>query len=274
MLHGSLLTWTERSDRLPVAVRVGVVGVALGVVTVVDWATGPDLLMTFPYSLCVMAAAWFVSRTWGLGLALVAAVTGLVVRIASERQESWTVLGANTVLRSSSFLLFALLTASVRRGVDDLVTTARLDPMTGILSRQGFLDALAASRRRVERSAAPLGVVYFDLDGLKRVNDQYGHAAGDQLIQRFVDRAARHLRSTDAFGRLGGDEFAIVLERAEPEVIDAVVERVLDDPGLPDVSCGVAVFAGEYPSPAQMLAGADRRMYRDKQVRRGLAPPS
>ncbi len=271
-MHGTLMTWTERIDRIRIPIRVAFAITALAVVMLIDQATGPDLVLTFTYSMCVMAAAWFISREWGLGAAAVAAVGGFAVDAAAERDEGWQVLIANHLLRSVSFVLFALLVASVRRSVADLVDSTRIDQMTGALNRRGFHDELAAARRRALRHGAPIGVVYLDLDGLKQVNDVEGHAAGDALIRRFVDRVSRHLRGTDAFGRLGGDEFAIVLERADPAVIDAVVTRILDDPGLPSASCGVQVFAGDYPSPARMLAGADRRMYRDKQARRGIPP--
>ncbi len=269
-----MLRWTARLEHIPTRVRIGVIVVLLSVVALVDELTGPDLSLALLYSLCVMAAAWFVSRTGGLLTVVAATAVGLLVRIASERQESWPVLTANTTLRAVSLTLFALLTAGMRSSIDELVRDVGTDAMTGAMSRQGFLDALAAARRRAERDRTPIGVAYFDLDGLKAVNDVRGHAAGDALIRHFVERVSMHLRSTDAFGRLGGDEFAIALERASQDVIGAVVQRVLDDPGLPDASCGVAVFEGNYPSPAKMLAGADRRMYKDKQFRRGGLPPA
>lgn len=271
-MQGTLLNWTERIDRMPIAVRVAFAVTALGTVTLIDRATGPDLVLTFTYALCVMAAAWFISREWGLVAAAAATVGGLAVDITSERDEDWLVLIANHTLRAVSYVLFALLVSSVRRSIADLVDTTRIDQMTGILNRQGFHDELAAARRRALRHGAPIGVVYLDLDGLKRVNDVEGHAAGDALIRRFVGRVERHLRNTDAFGRLGGDEFAIELERADAAVIDAVVGRILDDPGLPSASCGVQVFEGDYPSPNAMLAGADRQMYHDKRSRRGIEP--
>ncbi len=257
---------------MPVPLRVVAAMIALAVVAQIDVTTGPDLVLTFGYSVCVMAAAWFISRRWGLATAAVAWIAGLVVA-ASERDDEWHVLLGNHALRAGSLVFFALLVASVRRSIADLVDTTRLDEMTGVLNRSGFLDELGDARRRALRHGAPIGVVYLDLDGLKQVNDVEGHAAGDALILRFVERVSRHLRSTDAFGRLGGDEFAIVLERADPAVIDMVVGRILADPGLPSASCGVQVFEGTYPSPSRMVAGADRRMYADKRTRRSVRPP-
>jgi diguanylate cyclase (GGDEF)-like protein len=268
MRHGALLTWTERIERSSVAFRLAVIAISLAVVVLLDHASGPELTLTFPYALCTMAAAWFVSRESALAVAGVAAVASLVVRLLGERDEGWAVLLLNTALGGFSLALFAVLTSAVRRSVADLVDTARLDEMTGILSRRGLLHELREARRRAQRRSAPLGVLYLDLDGLKEVNDRDGHAAGDALLGRFVDGVSQHLRSTDVFGRLGGDEFAIVLERVDPLVIDGVVARILGDPEVPDASCGVRVFDGDYPPPAEMLARADRRMYDDKRRRR------
>lgn len=268
-MNGPLLTWTERITRLPIQLRVSGVVSALALVTFVDRATGPEVSLGFMYSICAMAAAWFISKRWGVIAAAMATVAALGVNVLVERDERWLVLVLNNALRGMSFVLFALLTSVVRSSLIVLVDTTRLDDMTAILSRRGFLDELAAARRRAIQRQTPLGVVYLDLDGLKTVNDTEGHAAGDALIRKFVQGVCGHLRATDTFGRLGGDEFAIVLERADPLVIDGVVGRIVNDPEVPHVSCGVRVFTdGQYPSPNEMLARADRRMYEDKQRRR------
>jgi diguanylate cyclase (GGDEF)-like protein len=273
-MNGTLLSWTERITRLPVAIRVAGVLLALVTVIVIDLITGPDLTLNFLNSMCVIAASWFISRRWGLITAGLASLAALLVNVVYEFEFRWPIVLANNALRSVSFVFFAVLTAAVRRNVIDLIDTTRIDEMTGVLSRRGFLDELAAARRRAAQRTAPLGVVYLDLDGLKSVNDSEGHAAGDALIKQFVDGVARHLRSTDVFGRLGGDEFAIVLERADPLVIDGVVGRIVSDSRVPQVSTGVRVFEGPYPSPTEMLARADRRMYQDKQRRRSEGSPS
>jgi GGDEF domain-containing protein len=267
MMQGTLLAWTERVERASTRLRQSVVLSVFSVVVLIDVMTGPDLAIAFPYALCVIAAGWFVSRESALALAAAGAVAAFLVRAIGEHDEGWWVLLANSALGALSLALFAFLTVAVRRSVADLVDTARLDEMTGVLSRRGLLHELREARRRAQHRGAPLGVLYLDLDGLKEVNDREGHAAGDALIARFVSGVGRHLRSTDVFGRLGGDEFAIVLERVDPLVIDGVVGRILGDPEVPEASCGVRVFDGDYPTPEEMLARADRRMYQDKRRR-------
>jgi diguanylate cyclase (GGDEF)-like protein len=266
-MNGALIVLMERLDRIPkVAHLVGAV-VMVGLVVLVDLASGPDVVLAAVYAVAVIAATWAIGWRAGVAIAVVAAVAGFVVGVA-ERDEAWPVLIVNHALRLVSFVVVAALVVAARSSVSKLVVSARVDPMTGALNKQGFLDELARVRQRAMRGGEPVAVVYFDLDGLKIVNDRDGHAAGDALIRRFADRVGRHLRASDPFGRLGGDEFAVVLERADADTIDIVVGRILDDPGLPSASCGVQVFQGSYPSPAAMIAGADRRMYEEKRGRR------
>jgi diguanylate cyclase (GGDEF)-like protein len=266
-MNDVLLILTERIERLSPIVRVLAAVASLATVAALDLRTGPDLSVVFLYALCAVGAAWTISSRAGTVVAVVAALAGFGVDAVLEFDETWSVLVVNHVLRTGSFLLLASLTAAARSSMDELMVSSRVDAMTGALNQHGFLTELARVRRGAERHRGPLAVVYFDLDGLKVVNDRDGHAAGDALIRRFADRVQRHLRTSDPFGRLGGDEFALVLERADQQSIDAVLARILDDPGLPPTSCGVQVFEGSYPSPAAMLAGADRQMYADKQSR-------
>lgn len=270
-MNDAVLALTERIDRTPPVVRLAAVSVLLALVVVLDVTTGPDLSLALAYALCAMFAAWSLSARIGLLVAVVAALAGFLVDASGGSDRASSVLVLNHVLGLASFALLAALTAAVRASISELIVTSRVDVMTGALNKHGFLQQLGRLRRLAERTGEPIAVVYFDLDGLKQVNDREGHAAGDALIRRFADRVGRHLRASDPFGRLGGDEFAVVLERADPRSIDVVVRRILDDPGLPPVSCGVQVFQGTYPPPSAMLAGADRRMYRDKQDRHGTA---
>jgi hypothetical protein len=170
-MHGTLLTWTARVERLPIKTRFVLVGLALAAVIAFDVVTGPDLAVSFPYSLCVMGAAWVISRRSGLVVAGLATIAAFAVHVNERGDEAWLVLVLNSVLRGVSFGLLALLASTVRRTFTDLVDTTRLDEMTGALSRRGFLDELGEARRRAVQRSAPLGVVYLDLDGLKEVND-------------------------------------------------------------------------------------------------------
>ncbi|WP_372694948.1 sensor domain-containing diguanylate cyclase [Immundisolibacter sp.] len=151
------------------------------------------------------------------------------------------------------------------------------DALTGILNRRGFemLAQQALSMCLRQGSAATL--LFFDLDKFKQVNDTYGHAAGDHLLQRFAAALAKSLRDSDVCGRLGGDEFVALLtntdKRAATEVVAkvrAVCAAAQVDPGEPSIafSHGVVEFDPErHASIAGFLADGDAKMYAIKRSR-------
>ncbi len=129
---------------------------------------------------------------------------------------------------------------------------------------------------RARRVGYPLTLLYLDLDGFKSINDNRGHAAGDELLRKIGFALKTALRETDLVGRLGGDEFAILLpntpEQQAAAVIDKIdqsVARVAQEMGLMiGVSTGVA---SPHPLPsslAEMITMADARMYQAKHSKR------
>jgi diguanylate cyclase (GGDEF)-like protein len=155
----------------------------------------------------------------------------------------------------------------------DLARAARTDPLTGLLNRRGFADAVADSRAR-----SPHGVLaYLDMDGLKRLNDRHGHAAGDAAIVAFAARVALGLGAEEVAARLGGDEFAIWLPGATREAAQARVAALgtpgplagfpLAGPEAVAASIGLAaVGVGDALEP--LLERADAAMYERKRERR------
>jgi len=145
---------------------------------------------------------------------------------------------------------------------------ALLDPMTGLVNRRGWQLLLDREEQRCARYGAVASVLVLDLDGLKAVNDQQGHAAGDLLIRRASQLLREAFRSTDVVARLGGDEFAVLAIETDP--VAALHERdrvqgLFDRARLP-ASLGVAARR-----PVEGLAGAwvsaDSDMYRVKRAK-------
>lgn len=158
---------------------------------------------------------------------------------------------------------------AARREVHRLATT---DELTGVANHRGLLEAGRALLERAGRSER-LTVVFVDVDGLKVINDAYGHAAGDELIRSVADALRRTFRPQDTVARLGGDEFAILVGASSDELADDLVSRVqerLDEAGV-SASIGVATSA---PSAVEvdldaLLEEADSAMYVAKLARKG-----
>ena len=105
---------------------------------------------------------------------------------------------------------------------------ANVDALTGALSRQNFLNLAEQELQRSTRYALPLMVLMMDLDHFKQINDRFGHAAGDAVLQRFVQTVSDVLRESDLLGRVGGEEFAVLLPNTPVEGGRALAQRIID----------------------------------------------
>jgi diguanylate cyclase (GGDEF)-like protein len=148
------------------------------------------------------------------------------------------------------------------------------DPLTGLLNRRGF-DALLAERVSACRQYGhQLAVLYVDMDGFKRINDDLGHAVGDELLRCFAARLTAGVRATDTVARLGGDEFGMILDHANlvqaVSAADALIDQLSRPYRIQDVrlevsaSIGIAVNLDAGNSPRSLLEAADPAMYRAK----------
>lgn len=150
------------------------------------------------------------------------------------------------------------------------------DPLVPVVNRRAFVRELSRFMAYSERYGVPGSVLYFDVNGMKRVNDTYGHSAGDAVLKHVAEVLLRNLRSSDVVGRLGGDEFGVILMQAPLEVAESkgeelarsIVETPLDHGGdLLEIGISVGVHAfssGEQVDDA--LHAADRKMYAQKQA--------
>ena len=160
------------------------------------------------------------------------------------------------------------------RRLEYLSTT---DEVTGLRTRRYVNEMLRGEFQRARRYGQPLSVLMADLDHFKRVNDQYGHPAGDAVLRAAADRLQEHLRATDVAGRYGGEEFVVVLPHNDLEGATLAAERWRDMIGgkpfaLPDgreirvtVSIGVAAYARSMESPDELVSAADTALYMAKE---------
>jgi diguanylate cyclase (GGDEF)-like protein/PAS domain S-box-containing protein len=167
-------------------------------------------------------------------------------------------------------------TLELERLMAVLENQARQDPLTGLPNRRGLMERLPRALNRSERQSGAAVVMFVDLDRFKQVNDRLGHEAGDALLRECAERLVAAVRRTDIVARLGGDEFVIVLENVQaPEMharqVAEKIRRSLAEPmvldGVPvavSASIGVVVHHEEAATPEELIARADRRMYRAK----------
>ncbi|GAA3599136.1 hypothetical protein GCM10022223_13210 [Kineosporia mesophila] len=165
---------------------------------------------------------------------------------------------------------------------DDLVHQAAHDPLTDLPNRAYLMELLAAQMQRARRSGSEVAVLFVDLDFFKRVNDQLGHAAGDDVLRTATARMRDVLRAGDVIGRQGGDEFVILIDPVPtPAELMAIAERLVaavSDPimtgaGQASVgaSVGIALARDGEIDPEKLLQDADLAAYRAKGNGRGRA---
>jgi len=169
------------------------------------------------------------------------------------------------------------------RHMEEMERLSVTDDLTGLYNRRGFLrfaeHELKIARRRKSRCA----LMYFDIDHLKRVNDNGGHGAGDRLLKEAAAMLRREFRETDVIGRLGGDEFAVLApdvagsEDSLRRRLRGQLSTLTPERGAGPLSLSVGVVACEWNDDTDltaMLATADRQLYDEKhhKARQGLPP--
>jgi diguanylate cyclase (GGDEF)-like protein len=182
-----------------------------------------------------------------------------------------TVLSFEALLFTIS-IAFILLAMAKERTEFRHKTAAMVDPLTGIANRRSFLQDGNELMKRHAANPCPTAVLLIDLDHFKSINDRFGHALGDRVLQVFAETAKAHVRSTDLIGRLGGEEFAAVLYNAGREKAVALSERIRsafaeaasEVDGRPvnaTVSIGVVVNQDQPFDVPALLGQADQALY-------------
>ncbi len=155
-------------------------------------------------------------------------------------------------------------------------SAAFYDSLTTVYNHRYFCERLGQEMARSERYGFPLSIAIIDIDGLKEVNDRYGHLAGDEALKKMGHILKENMRAADAVARYGGDEFAIIMPETDNEEAKKVIGRLMlllntstvehEDLSfpMPSRSWGVATFPKEGKSLTKLFAVADSRLYQAK----------
>lgn len=180
----------------------------------------------------------------------------------------------------STAIAFSLFGYVLGRQIERLANLSETDPLTGLYNRRGLSQQMATELARWRRYCAPLAVVLVDLDGLKRINDRYGHAAGDAALGQVAAAIRAELREGDIGARWGGDEFAILATNTPSPSSLALAERlrhVISASRAPlplTASFGIAALEGNgdrnHLNSATLMQAADVALY-DAKKRGGNA---
>jgi len=202
--------------------------------------------------------------------------------VAGERVERAEISAGEIVQVGPNVVLsFAIVDEAEERLSRQLFESSTRDALTGAYNRKYLMQRLASEVAYANRHRTRLGVVLFDLDHFKKVNDGKGHLAGDEVLRVVSAQVTKMIRAEDVFGRYGGEEFVIIVRGIEDENVTLFAERVrraIEKLAIPfgedtihqTISGGVANLdeCGDVGTSKGLLLLADERLYRAKQLGR------
>jgi|ERR1043166_3389200 diguanylate cyclase (GGDEF)-like protein len=158
---------------------------------------------------------------------------------------------------------------SLRQKVNQLRGEANLDTLTGLANRRRFRVALSRELERWRRYGAPCALILIDIDHMKKINDTYGHPAGDLVIRELAETLARVCRNNDIAARLGGEEFALLCANLDGTTAELAARRLrevltqlhFEGIGRVTVSIGVAACPEHATSERALYAASDAALY-------------
>jgi two-component system cell cycle response regulator len=158
-----------------------------------------------------------------------------------------------------------------------------VDELTGVYNRRGFMTIAYQQAKLAQRTQTQWMIVFADVDGLKKINDTYGHPEGDQALREIARLLTSTFRESDVIGRIGGDEFAVLVLAASESVaksftrrLQTIVDTLNATPGRKyplAISLGLAYFDPHNPLRVdEVLAQADAAMYAQKRKQKENPP--
>jgi diguanylate cyclase (GGDEF)-like protein len=267
-----------RETRMKLAIETWAM---IGFITAVLWNTGyTESPLLNLYLLVIIACAITLGKAMTLLEVFLVACCYLhmsfsVYSVDIFTLETFTLLMA----RFSPFLLVAyvtsLLASDILSAKHKITLLSQTDELTGVLNMRAFNLLLEKQLASAARYGEAFSIIMLDVDELKRVNDQYGHATGSRMIQTVSRTLKNSVRATDIVARFGGDEFVILMAHTSTEHAQLVAERILkavaaisfDIDGntvATTASIGIAGFPECTANPAKVLDMADMALYRSK----------
>ncbi len=162
-----------------------------------------------------------------------------------------------------------------KRMEEELLLLATTDPLTGASNRRHFIEQATFELQRSRRYGSQMAIIMLDIDHFKKINDNYGHSVGDEVLKRLVDCCHQELRTTDIFGRFGGEEFAAILVETDKKSTIKICERLLQEIAKlrirtaqehvsVTVSLGFTMHSADDVSIDPLLKRADDALYKAK----------
>jgi diguanylate cyclase (GGDEF)-like protein len=231
---------------------------------------------------------------WAGGIAVAIFTAALAAALISTAHATWeyaAIIGlgtipmgyavlSNGIVRQAQVAMFQRYRGELVLKVSELEQMASRDPLTGLNNRPHFYETLQNELGKARASREPLALMLLDLDGLKVINDEFGHPVGDAVLEHLARVIVKHTRGRDAAARIGGDEFGVVMPATDKRGAFSLARRLweeleqepmLDESGRPvmvAVSIGVSGYPWGGEDLEELLQWAEADLFANKVSRR------
>lgn len=263
--------------RVPKSVLILICIILVMSVAFCDYKTAEDISFYVFYSIPLFLAAWFIGIWAGI---LVSFVTSLLWGFVDLKtsEHSLAILYLDTLLRLSFFAAVSLLISILHDAFEREKNSAHTDFLTGLPNRRTFIERFSTEIERAKRYNRTLTIAYIDVDNFKMLNDHYGHAVGDEALQKIAATLRGDIRKSDFVARMGGDEFLLYLPETNGTQAMSSLKHLQDSlnevtktNALPiTFSIGAITYVVPTSSAEEMIRTADRIMYSAKSAGKNM----
>ena len=194
--------------------------------------------------------------------------------IGEWQNGQWSSLGFVRLVAASLLvtLIAVMMDLALIQSNKNYETLSSTDVLTNINNRRKIQEIMSFEMQRAERYNKDLGLILFDIDDFKKINDQLGHKMGDEVLKNLTKEVKKSLRSSDSFGRWGGEEFLIIIPEIHEDDALVIAEKIrllvskMDCNVINNLSCsfGVAIFDKKVDTQDSFIDRADKAMYEAK----------
>ncbi len=242
-----------------------------------DYKIKEDISFYVFYSIPIFIAAWFIGGWAGIVVSFASSLSWGLVDLKTG-DHSPAILYLDTLLRLIFFMAVSLLISFLHDAFEREKNSAHTDFLTGLPNRRTFLERMSTEIERAKRYNRALTIAYIDLDNFKTLNDRYGHAVGDEALQKIAARLRQNIRASDFVARMGGDEFLLYLPETNSSQamsslthLQTSLNEVTQSQKLPiTFSIGAVTYDIPNCSPNEMIKAADRIMYSAKNAGKNM----
>ena len=220
------MNFLENIEKQNKSLIIAIGYIIIGILGIIDTLTGKELDFSLFYVIPILIVTWHTGLGLGIVFSLISALVWLLSDVLSGNVTLLSIYAWNTLTRLGFFLTIAFLLSRLLTVLENQRVIAHTDYLTGALNSLFFYNVLQMEINRSLRYKNLFTIAYIDLDNIKTVNDEFGHATGDEVLCFVVNQIKNSLRKVDVVARLGSDEFALLMPETNQKSAQVVLSKL------------------------------------------------